>query len=94
MQRGGAGNISDSPQQKPQQRLDDEIVPETATRHDAAGNYAEFHTGRGGQGNIHKDKYGGHSSKAEQDAAEKKDAEHQQKEGVGEKVKKALHLEK
>ena len=68
-------------------------MPETATRQDPTGDYSQFHTGRAGAGNVYKEKYGGHSSKAEQEAAEKK--EHgEKKEGVGEKVKKALHLDK
>jgi hypothetical protein len=28
----------------------------------SAEGYENYHTGRGGQGNVHKDKYGGHSN--------------------------------
>lgn len=44
---------------------------------------SEFHTGRGGQGNIHKDKYGGHSSSKEQEHAG---------ESVKDKVKRNLGM--
>lgn len=50
----------------------EDVVPEPATR---AGDYDNFHTGRGGQGNVHKEKYGGHSSPD------------RGKEGLGDKVK-------
>ncbi|CBX95557.1 predicted protein [Plenodomus lingam JN3] len=40
----------------------------------------EFHTGRGGAGNVYKEKHGGHSSSSE-------------RKGLGEKVKAALHLD-
>lgn len=60
-------------------------VPETNLRDSPQ---PDFHTGRGGQGNVHKDKYGGHSTKAEQDAAGTS------KKGLGEKVKEALHIKK
>jgi len=39
--------------------------------------YDNFHTGRGGGGNVYKEKYGGHSGP--QDG--------QEKEGLGEKIK-------
>ena len=72
------------------------IVPETATREDRTGDYANFHTGRGGQGNIHKDKYGGHSTKKEQDDADRRNTGTPEghKEGVGAKVKSALGMNK
>ena len=38
-----------------------DYIPETATR-EQTPEYANFHTGRGGQGNVHMDKYGGHSA--------------------------------
>lgn len=38
---------------------------------------------------MHMDKYGGHSSKKEQEAAEA-----ESKPGIGDKVKKALHMDK
>jgi len=38
----------------------EDIIPETAMR--APGpQYDNFHTGRGGGGNVYKEKYGGHS---------------------------------
>lgn len=66
-----------------------EVVPETATR-TPGESYENFHTGRGGQGNVHRDKYGGHS-KAQHDHQHS----HQQQEGgkgegFVEKVKHAL----
>lgn len=88
LQRGGAGNIKHEMDGSKAERRDDEIVPETNLR-EGGGDYANYHTGRGGQGNVHKDKFGGHSTKKEQEEAE--DAE---KKGLGEKVKKALRMEK
>lgn len=77
-----AGVVSDAPGA---QRLDDDIVPETAVKPQDQG---AFHTGRGGQGNAHK-------------AGEKVTAPGQtgqQKEGfaskVEEKVKGLFHKEK
>ncbi|KAJ9625064.1 hypothetical protein H2203_005016 [Taxawa tesnikishii (nom. ined.)] len=70
--RGGAGNIVDSPRMGAARGMPSEdVIPETATR---TGDYENFHTGRGGEGNIHKQKYGGHSGP-------------QDKESLGEKVK-------
>lgn len=46
--------------------------------------HENFHTGRGGGGNVHKEKYGGHSSRREMEEAEGKEGG---KEGVVEKVK-------
>jgi len=77
----------------------EEIVPESATRIGGA-DYDNFHTGRGGQGNIHKEKYGGHSSAKEQDAAIAKNSPKNsphvgaQKESILEKVKHAVGLDK
>ncbi|CAD6564261.1 MAG: hypothetical protein ASARMPREDX12_002604 [Alectoria sarmentosa] len=56
-QRGGAGNM-DSPSLKPRTGStvpgDSDVVPETALlpRHE----HETFHTGRGGEGNVHKDR--------------------------------------
>ncbi|POS71970.1 hypothetical protein DHEL01_v209633 [Diaporthe helianthi] len=47
--RGGAANISDNNASAP--RTDKEVVPEAATRPSAENQ--EYHTGRGGEGNIH-----------------------------------------
>ena len=44
----------------------EEVVPETSMRQ-AGEQYADFHTGRGGEGNIHRDKYGGHSKPQKKD---------------------------
>ena len=49
--------------------------------------YENFHTGRGGQGNVHKDKYGGHSS-PQRDASEERGG----KGGLLEKAKEKLGL--
>lgn len=67
--RGGAGNIVPSPRGSPApgrgpsappaERRSQDVVPEPAMK--AGEQYENFHTGRGGEGNIHRDKYGGHS---------------------------------
>ena len=54
--RGGAGNMVPSPRNGSPVPSQD-VIPETATKE----KYDNFHTGRGGQGNVHKDKYDGHS---------------------------------
>ena len=41
----------------------DDIIPEPATTERHQEN---FHTGRGGEGNVHRDKYGGHSGPREE----------------------------
>ncbi|KAL8842547.1 MAG: hypothetical protein Q9170_000501 [Blastenia crenularia] len=73
--RGGAGNI-ESPRVKASNvghSGDTDIVPETALREPGA-TYENYHTGRGGGGNVHKEKHEeGHD-----------DGEH---EGLGEKLK-------
>ncbi|KAL8922989.1 MAG: hypothetical protein Q9172_003321 [Xanthocarpia lactea] len=57
--RGGAGNI-ESPHVKPtnigNQKGDTDVVPETALREPGAG-YENYHTGRGGAANVHKEKH-------------------------------------
>ncbi|KAI4122476.1 MAG: hypothetical protein LQ338_005801 [Usnochroma carphineum] len=72
--RGGAGNI-ESPHVKPTNPGghpgDEDIVPETALRRPSA-EYENYHTGRGGEGNVHKEKHNG---------------EHGEHEGVAEKIK-------
>ncbi|KAF1997610.1 hypothetical protein P154DRAFT_578719 [Amniculicola lignicola CBS 123094] len=78
--RGGAGNIGKSPRLGPQEigepRRSTDIVPELAQR----PSQENFHTGRGGGGNVYKEKYGGHSNPPG--------------ETIGDKVKHALGLDK
>ncbi|KAL8714758.1 MAG: hypothetical protein Q9220_001271 [cf. Caloplaca sp. 1 TL-2023] len=79
--RGGAGNI-ESPHIKPThldgERGDADIVPETAMREPQEN----YHIGRGGQGNVHKEKH------------HEETGEHH--EGLGEKLKHKVlgHKEK
>jgi hypothetical protein len=59
-----------------------EMIPEPAMK--AGEQYGDFHTGRGGEGNIHRDKYGGHSK-----------PQHEKKEGgLLEKAKHVIGLNK
>ncbi|KAH0270982.1 hypothetical protein KCU71_g18823, partial [Aureobasidium melanogenum] len=82
--RGGAGNIVDSPRVGPvdgKSSGSEDVIPEPAMRNSAG--YDNFHTGRGGEGNIYKEKYGGHSAPTQE-----KDKEQQhEKESLGDKVK-------
>ncbi|KAL9006177.1 MAG: hypothetical protein Q9188_001056 [Gyalolechia gomerana] len=75
--RGGAGNI-ESPRVKPTnvggQRGDSDVIPETALREPGAS-YENYHTGRGGGGNVHKEKH---------------DAETVEQKGLGEKLKEKI----
>jgi len=64
--------------QQPQQPQHD-FVPETATR---TSRSSDYHTGRGGEGNVHRDMYGGHSSPQK---------EHRGSGKVEELVEKAKH---
>ncbi|KAL8988919.1 MAG: hypothetical protein Q9177_002082 [Variospora cf. flavescens] len=72
--RGGAGNI-DSPRVKPSNPAskagDIDVVPEPALREPGPG-YEHYHTGRGGGGNVHKEKH---------------NTETGEHEGLGEKIK-------
>lgn len=83
LQRGGAGNI-DSPSLAPRKASiaapagDADVIPEPALKR---GGYENFHTGRGGEGNVHKDK--------EKEKEKGAGGEKAQKEGV---VKKVEHL--
>lgn len=94
--RGGAGNMVgtprsgsprigspriSSPRSGTPVSASEEVIPETAMR--PADGHENFHTGRGGQGNVHKDKYGGHS--APQDGS---------KPSLLEKAKHAVGLDK
>ncbi|KAK3070575.1 hypothetical protein LTR53_010207 [Teratosphaeriaceae sp. CCFEE 6253] len=81
--RGGAGNIGTPREGTPRsgtpvQRSED-MVPETAMR--SAEGHENYHTGRGGSGNEHRDKYGGHSGPQK---------EHKESGGLMEKVKEKL----
>ncbi|KAI4730762.1 hypothetical protein E4T49_01252 [Aureobasidium sp. EXF-10728] len=79
---GRAGNIVDSPKVRPvgdKSSASEDVIPEPAMRNSAG--YDNFHTGRGGEGNIYKEKYGGHSSAPVQEKEEKPH------ESLGDKVK-------
>ena len=52
----------------------------------AGEQYADFHTGRGGGGNVHRDKYGGHSKEQK----EKKEGH----ESLIDKAKHAMGMDK
>lgn len=57
--RGGAGNIeSQGVKPKSDETGDRDVIPETATR--PGGGYENFHVGRGGEGNVHKNRAIGH----------------------------------
>ncbi|KAL9106160.1 MAG: hypothetical protein Q9187_008597, partial [Circinaria calcarea] len=54
--RGGAANIG-SPRMKPTREghpHDEDVIPETAI-HEALPGHENFHVGRGGEGNVHKE---------------------------------------
>ena len=61
--RGGAGNTVAAPPgsvgQPTAATQSEDVVPEPAMR--GQEGYENYHTGRGGQGNIHRDEFGGHS---------------------------------
>ncbi|KAF3001209.1 hypothetical protein E8E13_001366 [Curvularia kusanoi] len=82
--RGGAGNMGRSPRLTPQDVGSPRISPRHST--DVVPELAtreaqdEFHTGRGGAGNVYKEKHGGHSKAPGQ--------------GIGDKIKQVLHLDK
>lgn len=77
-QRGGAGNI-ESPHVKPTnpsgKHGDTDIVPETALREPDAAQ-EDYHTGRGGGGNVHKEEH--------------HDAQSGEHEGMADKIKHKL----
>ncbi|KAK4550243.1 hypothetical protein LTR36_003210 [Oleoguttula mirabilis] len=97
--RGGAGNMVGSPRsgspaaKSPRMApmgsprsgtpvsASEDFIPETAMR--SGEGHENFHTGRGGQGNVHKEKYGGHSSP--QDG---------RKQSIVDKAKHAIGLDK
>ncbi|KAF2716713.1 hypothetical protein K431DRAFT_307555 [Polychaeton citri CBS 116435] len=96
--RGGAGNIAPSPRLSPAPgsgnvsasnspslgpvHQTEDVVPESATRQPGE-EYGNFHTGRGGAGNEHRERYGGHSHSHEKKG-----------EGLLEKAKHAIGLDK
>jgi len=57
--RGGAGNMVNSPRTQPERRGSQDVIPDANLI--SAEGHENYHTGRGGGGNVHKDKYGGHS---------------------------------
>ncbi|KAH0198461.1 hypothetical protein KCU99_g7816, partial [Aureobasidium melanogenum] len=59
----------------------EDVIPEPAMRNSAG--YDNFHTGRGGEGNIYKEKYGGHSAPTQEKGKEQQ----HEKESLGDKVK-------
>ena len=56
MQRGGAANIN-SPSIKPATHPtgDADVIPEAAVVHHPGEEHEKFHTGRGGEGNAHRE---------------------------------------
>lgn len=104
--RGGAGNIS-TPRHgtpdphahasHPAGRRSTDVIPEPALRQPGP-DHANYHTGRGGEGNIHRKKYGGHSGPQKEDEEKhhhvEKEAEGEGAEkGLGEKVTHLLHMD-
>lgn len=79
--RGGAGNIAHNAGQ-PAPKSED-VIPEPAMR--TGEGHENFHTGRGGEGNVHRDRFGGHSH-----------AQHEGKphESLIDKAKHAIGLDK
>ncbi|KAL9125573.1 MAG: hypothetical protein Q9217_005238 [Psora testacea] len=75
--RGGAGNIN-SPGLKPTKKQpgDVDVVPETAIRRSGEG-HENYHVGRGGEGNAHKEKHEKHGlmDKVKEKLGGKKDGE-------------------
>lgn len=61
-------------------------MPEPALRAPGA-DYANYHTGRGGEGNVHREKYDGHSGPRHGQPGEGET----HKESLGEKVKGLFH---
>ncbi|KAK7521695.1 hypothetical protein IWZ03DRAFT_99672 [Phyllosticta citriasiana] len=109
--RGGAGNISTPLHGTPDPhahshahassaaaaaagRRSTDVIPEPALRRPGP-EHANYHTGRGGEGNVHREKYGGHSEpqKEHHHHAEKEGEGEGGKKGLGEKVKHLLHMD-
>ncbi|TKA28221.1 hypothetical protein B0A50_04193 [Salinomyces thailandicus] len=90
--RGGAGNVIQTPNTpatatENTSAISEEIVPETAMRAQTP-EYDNFHTGRGGQGNVHRERFGGHSSKKEEEGAGKESLMEKAKHAMGMDQKK------
>lgn len=77
-----------TPVTSPPSRAQD-IVPETATR---PTEYENFHTGRGGEGNVHREKHGGHSGPQRGHEGSQERGVH--KEGLLDKAKHLMGLDK
>ena len=87
--RGGAGNMvhvsRDSPAPgTPPPGGSEEVIPESNWKR-AGEQYEDYHTGRGGGGNVHRDKYGGHS---------KPQKEHKEGGGLMDKAKHMVGMDK
>lgn len=83
--RGGAGNmaaINPGNVTAAAAAKGEDVIPEPAMR--TGEGYENYHTGRGGQGNIHRDEFGGHSH-AQQDGKH---------ESLLDKAKHAIGLDK
>lgn len=69
-----------------------DAIPESATRPEGEKGYENFHTGRAGAGNVHKEKYGGHSSPQTPEHKAVKEG-HQKDGSFVDKVKHAVGLD-
>ncbi|BDD63579.1 hypothetical protein MPDQ_004234 [Monascus purpureus] len=91
--RGGAGNIG-SPHVRPtSQPHDAEVIPEFAIR--PSMDTGDYHTGRGGQGNVHVDKE--KEEKAEKEKEKERESEQKKEkrkstsvEGLADRLKRKL----
>jgi hypothetical protein len=59
-----------------------DVIPETALR--SSEGYENYHTGRGGEGNVHREKFDGHSHAPK---------EGDKKESLVDKAKHLLHMD-
>lgn len=88
--RGGAGNFAAGTGAKPAggaaAPTSEDVIPEPAFR--SAEGYENFHTGRGGQGNVHRAEFGGHSNAQSEHKGEHKH------ENILDKAKHAIGLDK
>lgn len=72
-------------------RSSTDVIPEPALRNPGP-EYANFHTGRGGEGNVHRAEFGGHSGPQKEHKHHEGEGEGK-KAGLGEKVKHLLHMD-